>query len=267
MRFILGRMTTDSYERVLTYVIGGGMPVAPRGLETLEIDPLTCNFRAGETVTRKGFNPALGIVEGLQIVGGFTDRKALKRVAPKTFSEGYFNHPNVEYGEMLAPHLPAAFKHLKADLHSRRVIIPLAAPGMAEEALPCAHTVQLRAVGDRLSVYVSMRSWDLLRGLPYNVTMWGLAAQIWAQALGVDEEDPWISIHATSPHIYLSDLEAGLQEEAGTGPRFGVSYVGFDEYQPGEWGPLIQEILNGVPWSLTGVDSWERRPFNIHLEK
>ena len=95
-----------NYADLLDQAFSRGVYTAPRGQKTLELGkPLITTFYAGESVTRKGFNPRLGFVEGLNRISGQTNRIALEAAAPKTFRSGYFDHPNVEYGERGLPRL------------------------------------------------------------------------------------------------------------------------------------------------------------------
>lgn len=233
---------------------------APRGLETYELtSPLMCRFYAGDLVPRKGINAALGYVEGLQILAGETRRDALKTVAPKTFNEGYFDGVNVEYGELIYDQLEEWQKEISQD---RRVVFYLNEPDTLPEDRRCAHTVQLRIVNEKLQVHVGMRSWDLVRGVPYNIMMWGLAAQGWSHILGVHDL-PLVHIYATVPHLYSADMARDMHLSGKAPARFNLTLpVGTISTLENlrDW---AVEQLDYAPWDLSEYSNYGRFPEGV----
>ena len=178
------------------------------GLTTLALNPLMISFQAGESVARHKFNAVLAEVEGLCLISGYTDLEAIKLAAPATFKAGYFDTPTVLYGEMYTKLVHQAIDD--GSLRTRRCVLFGADNQTPPDAMPCAPTIQLqiRNGGSELLITVYQRSWDLIRGLPYNVTMWSMAATAWQELLGVEVAS--VHIFAANPHVYEQDLAADL---------------------------------------------------------
>ena len=234
---------------------------SPRGLDTYELTtPVTCRFHAGDLVPRKNVNAALGYVEGLQILAGETRRDVLRSVAPKTFAAGYFDGVNVEYGEQVYDQIKEWLGEIG---HNRRLVLYLNEPDTLPDDRRCAHTVQLRVVEERLHVHVGMRSWDLIRGAPYNVIMWGLAAQGWAHILD-KHALPLVYIHATVPHVYVEDMAAGMHHSVNTPNRFNLTLPVGNISTLADLRDWASEQLDDAPWDLSEYSNYGRFPEGIH---
>ena len=194
--------TPETYPALLADTLEYGAEEIQRNEITRAGQPMIFHFDAGEMVTRRGFNPSLAFIEALCLVGGRTDRVAIRLAAPKTFQSGYFDGRNVEYGEMYSRKVRDA---LRNGFHlSRRCVLFGGSNNMMMSDMPCATSIHLQVIhGQFLSVTVFQRSWDLVKGLPYNITMWGFAAKLWARAAGL--LDATVYIMASNPHIYLED--------------------------------------------------------------
>ena len=264
-------MVQFDYPGLLQRVRAEGISRSPRGQETLELPlPLAVTVPAGTMAWRKGYNPALGFVEGLQILAGRTSRSALEAVAPQTVADGYFDYSNVEYGERVGRHLSGLLDELASDPSTRRAIIY---PGVTGEGLrhrPCATSVQLRllagAAGDQvLYLMVTMRSWDLIRGLPYNLHMWGMVALALANVTGAHRAA--LTIYSSVPHIYVEDEH--LLEAAGSGVclKFQPPPKFIQDPEPGNGLPFSMHQmwaaadLGDLRWAQHS-DKWKRRPVN-----
>ena len=204
----------STYPNLLQEVESYGRPERHRGQDVLATQPLIFHFDAGQMVIRRGFNAQLAAVEGMCLIAGETDRDAIELAAPKTYEAGYFDESNVEYGEMYTSHVHEALD--VCDHYSRRCVIFGANNNLELKDMPCATSIHLQVLHDRfLSITVFQRSWDLLKGLPYNVVMWGMAGYAWARAARLD--DATIYIMASNPHVYREDLERELDTRAGFG--------------------------------------------------
>ena len=251
----------NPYLGLLGYVQMYGKTELSREGDTLVVPSLTFSYGAEETVHTGSYNPALGFVEACQIIAGVTDREALMSVAPMTFRKAYFDRSNVEYGERIGQQLDKVIAELSADPFSRRVVT-IAGPGVEEapDERPCAVGVQWAIHSGILTVDVFQRSWDLFRGLPYNLQMWGITSQVVASLLRLF--DIQINIHTTTPHIYKEDIPKI------TGPQT-MMKVQLRDWCPTlqDWRKLALEELEQAPWCTPcEVTSWHRKPTFIEVK-
>lgn len=250
-----------NYSQLLQACLAEEAVASPRQQATWEMGALSVMIPTGLTVHRKGFNPALGIVEGLNILAGHTDREAIARVAPKTYASGYFDNSNVEYGERIGQYLPRIIQELQEEPVTRRAIIQAGTILDEPHEKPCATTFQARVTdnGAVLRLYITMRSWDLLRGLPYNFMMWGIVGLAMQHTLGVSEGI--LHFYASTPHIYQDD--AALLVDAKEGPQMYLDTpyaVPFDYHQT-----LAKVDLREAPWEQAPPSSWFRKPDWIQI--
>ena len=246
-----------------------GTKVESRGGETTCYGPITLVYTPEESVQTSHFNPALAFVEATQILAGVTDRQAIAACAPKTFEQGYFDRSNVEYGERIGVQIPRLKKEWWDDPYSRRLVAVAGGDEPDPEERPCATSLQLAMIGEVMYLFVNMRSWDLVRGLPYNVIMWGVLAQM----LQKYHDVKWceIQIHATLAHIYEEDWHLVKFSPEGHDPliKLGPKYQAW----PPNWhhwpdiARMANEELGMAPWDKeASTRSWKRRPSFITVE-
>lgn len=205
-----------SYNELIHEVLTKGHKVTVRGLPTTEMIGVQVQLEAGETIARKGYNQALGWMELLQILAGSFNPEALRIVAPKARHDLFT--PQMAYGPRLKDQLPVVVDLLKKDPTTRRAVVYLARQEelAAGVETPCTSSIQFLYRGGMLHGVVSMRSWDLVKGLTYDIVMFGGLVQAVARAIGTVGGQ--VVIMAGSAHIYDSDLPvAGVE-----GPVFSI---------------------------------------------
>ena len=238
-----------------------GMKQTSRVGETLLLDPIRLVYNPEETLQTQYFNPALAFVEATQILVGETHRDAIAAVAPKTYEKGYFDRSNVEYGEMVGVQIPRMLQELYDTPYSRRIVAVAGGDEEDPEERPCAISVQLVLKGEQLNVFVSMRSWDLVRGTPYNVVMWGVLAQTITEYFGFIKSAK-VEIYATLPHIYLEDLH--LAVGASEGPSYRVKNP-ISAWMT-DLRKMWKEDLKEAPWcQKCKSTSWHRTPSYVSV--
>ena len=205
---------SNTYQQLLFEVLEGGQTRSPRGLRTKEGDTTVFGGWADLMFSTRTFNPALAATEALCLLSGNTDRNALRRVAPKTFEAGYFTHRNINYGERVGLQLEWVVRELLEDKASRRAVVTLSRENDLSIDRPCPMVVQFSLDGgyDTLWVKVVMRSWDLVRGLPYDFMLWGIVVQAVARSMDLTEM-PWLEFVALKPHVYLPCDILGVRPE------------------------------------------------------
>ena len=221
--------TPETYQKLISDVFHYGEVENHRNEQTLVLPAILFMASQGKLVTRKGFNLKLAQVEGLCLLSGYTDRDAIELAAPKTYAAGYFDGPNVEYGEMYSLQVEVALT--LGEQYSRRAIMfgaDLTTPYIDMPCAPAIHlqhqaaytnplpenykTLERNDGGKSLIVTVFQRSWDLLKGLPYNLTMWSMAAFVWARKCGIENYE--VRFLCSNPHIYINDHIQGLSADA-----------------------------------------------------
>jgi thymidylate synthase len=91
---------------------------------------------------------------------------------------------------------------LGARASSRQAVLYVGRPWeTCTDGLPCTSTIQFLRRLDGLHCVVSMRSWDLILGLPYDLMMFGGLQQVVAGCLGESLGD--LIVTAGSAHVYL----------------------------------------------------------------
>ena len=239
------------YEQILHFLMAHGREVIPRGLKTQESVGLAIEFIAGETVTRPRYNPRLAWAELLQLIGGVFREDVLKAVAPKA-SHDLFT-PQMAYGPKVRDQLPHVIDALRRDPSTRRAVLYLGdgAIGPTQDQ-PCTESIQfLRRVikGEEvLLTVVSMRSWDAVRGLPYDIVMFGGLAMAVASVLGV--KAGLVRVTAGSLHIYETDQ--WVFDSPGHPPEPGVPFILSLDYGTGDWETVRASALRQLedaPWA------------------
>lgn len=210
-------MINYSYHDMWQRVMRQGVLVEPRGTKTKELLHLTLAVPGDVAPLRKGMVQALGYMELCQLVAGVFDGRALKRVAPKAdhslFTEQMAYGPRVDMGPNSHNQVQRAIEKLTLDPNTRRAVVMVARPSDRDSEVPCTLSIQFLIRGGHLQTFVTMRSWDLWWGLPYDMVMFNGLAMIVAQCLGIPVGNT--AVTAGSAHIYEGfwDKEPKLESD------------------------------------------------------
>lgn len=196
----------DEYVDLYGWVMNGERVMSRYG-STRERLMTQLRFHPGDVVRRRGMNVNLGLMELLQFVGGYYDLTQIRVVAPRANLELFT--AGMSYGLRTGLQLTDAVGRLRADPGTRQAIVMVNGSLDARESTPaCTNSLQFFARVGELHTVVSMRSWDLLKGLPYDMVMFGGMAQAVAGYLGLDPGV--VSVTAGSLHVYEQDDVNGL---------------------------------------------------------
>lgn len=132
-------------------------------------------------------NPAIGIMEGLQMIAGVFDLEAIKRVAPNAKHELFT--PMSAYGPRIVNQLPKVLDLLCIDPATRQAVLLIAHPDDPLAERPCTLALQLHCqISSDQTYTVSstafMRSSDGIWGLPYDIIQFGLLTHVAASIVG-----------------------------------------------------------------------------------
>lgn len=191
------------YDRYVDKLLAGEVR-RPRNLKTYSIQNTTFAVKTGTTYRRKGDNPLIGFMEGLQFVAGIFKHDQIARIAPRAKLDLFTDQ--AAYGPRVGKQIFDVIEELRNDDYSRRAVIILARPDEALENRPCTTSLQFRAnkFGNVLDTIVSMRSSDAVWGLPYDLIQFGLISQVIAACVGMFPGTTIINIG--DAHIYESTL-------------------------------------------------------------
>lgn len=239
---------TPDYKTLIDCVQETGCDVEVRGFRTKEILTARVRFPAGQRIVRKGTNAALGYMELLQLLAGTFDAEALKRVAPKA-NHSLFT-PQMAYGPRIAPQLPQVLLELQQDPETRQAVIYVGKPFEMPDARPCTETIQFLIRRGELLTVVNMRSWDLVKGLTYDMVMFGGLALAAGAIIGVPAGAVLVS--AGSAHVYDYDE---LKFPKKPLPDAGFRFQSLDA----DWTGVRNLLMGGsMGWQCGRLREWAR---------
>jgi hypothetical protein len=237
-----------TYEQLYLYLRVSGMVTPSRMGDTYEAlgEPVT--WVPGLIPPRSGLNLGLGFMELMQGLAGVFDPEQIKRVAPKAQHELFTEQ--MAYGPRLAPAVPGLLAKLRDDPQTRQAVafIGARADGPSDN-LPCTLTMQFLQREGRLNLITSMRSWDISRGLPYDMMFQGGYLMALARCLGV--EPGWCCCMAGSLHLYADQAH---KLPGGAERRFRL-----DDSVPTGWAELQE-------WAYDQIWEVQRIPAGVVVE-
>lgn len=159
---------------------------------------------SGTLIKRGGINLSLGWMETFQLLAGTFRPEEIQRVAPKANHSLFTSQ--MAYGPRVVHDVPAIIEAIKADLSTRQAVLFVGKPGDGPTSnLPCTTTIQFMVRFDQIHAIVNMRSWDLCRGLPYDLMMFSGLLEMIGRCLLIETGN--IIVQAGSTHIYLDQLD------------------------------------------------------------
>lgn len=193
------------FNRFFCQVKENGIKVPSRHGDTIEnTGPKTITFPAGALVSRPRIHYPLGWMELLQFVGGVFDPDAIKRIAPRANHELFT--AQMAYGPRVLHQMPSVVQKLRQDPMTRQAIVFIGGEkdGPTDHQ-PCTVSMQFLIRYGVMRTVMTMRSWDLVKGMAYDVMMFGGMAQAVAQCVGVLPGA--VHVTAGSPHIYVAEQD------------------------------------------------------------
>ena len=195
------------YSRYLRTILSSTGLGNPRGLPTRYLVNRTFSVPAGTTYRRDHDNPLIGFMEGLQFIAGAGTVEQIARVAPRANLD-LFSDQSL-YGPRAGDQTQAVIEELCVDRDSRRAVIVLASPNEPLTERPCTTSLQFQIVDGGLITTATMRSSDAIYGLPYDLTQFGMMAQIVARCTGSLTAD--LIVNIGNAHIYNSTAHLAVK--------------------------------------------------------
>lgn len=193
-----------TYNTLYWYVKFNGRDVPSRFGPTHELLGQSFTCQAGDILSRKRLNLALGFMELCQVVGGFYDDVGFRVVAPSA-AHNLFTK-DMAYGPRFKDQMELLISRLKNEPMTRQAVL-FAGDSRDEmsERLPCLVTAQFLNREGVLDAVLHFRSWDMTRGMPYDCMVFGGLLMLVARCLGL--ESGLLHAHAGSMHVYESAKE------------------------------------------------------------
>lgn len=192
------------YQKLVSNLLDYGQFVPSRMGDTREAVYGHVITRSGEVPKRLGFNKKLGYMELTQLLAGVYYPELIAEVAPNA-NHGLFT-PQMAYGPRIADQMPRLVEVLRQEPGTRQAVLFVGKPEDGPTSnLPCTLTIQFLRRHGVLRCVVTMRSWDVIKGLPYDLTMFGGLHLVMAGILGDVAGE--LAVNAGSMHVYLEDAE------------------------------------------------------------
>lgn len=185
-----------AYPDLLRAALDEGAVVESRSGRTKELTALLLSLHDPEAciVGRVGFEPEFLELEQLMLLAGSFDVDLIRQVVPRAAE---LIATATAYGPRVKHQLRAVEAELTADASSRRAVVYVGRPNDLQtmhdpersesykHEMPCTMTWQFLIREGHLHMLVSMRSWDLVWGLTYDVPCFVAVQAALGRSLGV----------------------------------------------------------------------------------
>lgn len=192
----------------------------------------------GKFPCRVGGNAAVGLVEGLQLIAGTADPAPMKIYAPNAKHELF--GLNSYYGPRIASQVPRVIAELKHEPRSRRAVLFVGSGADNPDTLPCTTSFQFQQMypgSSTLATTVTMRSGDMVWGLPYDIIQFSMLAFAVARCSGMHPGP--VVVNIGNCHIYD---ETAVKTESWEEGSFRMPEVGNTWEQWLQWSRRLVRI-------------------------
>jgi hypothetical protein len=247
-----------------------GDAVDSRYGQTLEALGLVVRSEPGELPRRRGINRRLGWVEALMVIGGTFDADTLRAVAPRA-DHSLFTGP-MAYGPRLRDQLPTLLQKLQEDRTTRQAVAFVGSKfDGPTSAQPCTSSISFLQRAGYLHAFVSMRSWDLLTGLPYDLMVFHALTAALARCLTYDQPDApdtyvrapvrpgMVQVQAASAHVYV-EKNVVTSVPLGSTIRFRLA-----DSLPHRWEGLVERARVELLYAAEEGEKWDPTKFFVPI--
>lgn len=203
----------------MSAVLVDGDVIAPRGQSTFELTDITVKIEdlaeAHVFYTARKVNRKIAAVEYTHLLGGVSSLEQLDLASNGRFSQFADNGRLMgAYGPRIRHQLPRVIDLLSRAPDTRQAVMTIwhgQEHAAASKDVPCTLTMQFMIRNNRLNMRVSMRSNDVVLGIPYDWFMFSRLGLSVASALGIS---PGSYTHTVgSMHLYERDIEIANEVE------------------------------------------------------
>jgi hypothetical protein len=200
-----------SYSQLIDHVIKNGDKVSPRGVPTRELIGPQIVFPSYSIINRVGQNLDLGRLEALMWAAGIFDIDMIKKVAPKAKTDLFKYQSN--YGPRTGNQFQQAVELLNSDRETRKAIVNLNDKAALEDFgvdIACTNSLQFLIRKNFLHTIVTVRSWDLVYGLPIDMLMYEFINSSIARL--TKSTETLITVNVGSLHVYENTMSLAREK-------------------------------------------------------
>lgn len=210
------RGTSERWQHKLVELLEHGVPVSPRGRETLEqiAGQVRLPMPAFLTLSARSINVPFMFAEAAWIVSGSNRAAELD-----PYMKGYRNFSDDgvflrgAYGPKIVDQLHYVVDSLFEDQSSRQAFLNIwrERPGKAKD-IACTTGMQFFIRGGELHSVTTMRSWDIVQGFTFDVFTFSCVAEAVRLLLaerGVNVDLGTLTVTAGSLHLYRDPFGKG----------------------------------------------------------
>lgn len=256
-----------SYTSIVQHISDCGAIVSPRGEKTKELLNASMAFNSIPVIHRTGMSFSLAMLEATMLIAGYFDIDCIARVAPNA-NLALYAHQS-DYGPRVRNQIFDVIDRLIEDPSSRRAVIYFNDRDTQQYDLACTTSIQFLSRDGRLNALVSMRSWDIVFGMPMDIIMFGVLQSLIAQVLRCDVGD--LIVNASSLHLYNKTRSKGYEDGAMSRMIIDNDYVGQSWYDVSNAAQFaIDNLRNGenftFPFSYSMIDYGDTIRFTTQME-
>lgn len=212
---------SQAYVNLTRALLNDGEPIAPRGQTTFELMDVTVLIadltEAHVLNTERRVNLGILATEYVHLLGGISSLEQLDLASKGRFSQ-FADDGRLKgaYGPRIRHQLPRVVDLLRRDPDTRQAILSIwngtELIGQSRD-IPCTLAVQFLLRDDKLHVRTTMRSNDVILGVPYDWWMFSRLGMSVASVLGVETGSYTHTVG--SMHLYDRDLGTANDVEDG----------------------------------------------------
>lgn len=201
-----------TFDALVDDLLKYGDPVHVGGKMTYELRHRTVVEPLGQYPRRRGMAHRLIVAEALSFLAGVHDLDLIVKAAPKA-NPALFTAEGA-YGPRFKGQWLPLLRELERDASTRRAVLHAgSAVDKCSPTTPCTNALQFTVRQGVLDVDVSMRSWDVVWGLPVDLAVFGALGLAVAWAFQLDPGH--LFVHAGSLHAYADTADRAIDDGVG----------------------------------------------------
>lgn len=227
-----------NYDGLVDFVLTNGKQVGPRGKLTTEIVGATITIPGNVFIRRQGANTRLIEIETFMLLGGFFDLEIFPMVCSARSVELLSKQSDYGPRVMREGNWDRAVTEILKDKHTRRSIVYFNEPTQESDDLACTTSMQFLVRDNLIHGIVSMRSWDIVYGLPADLFMFSNLLQAMARITrGFNVGN--LTVQVGSLHMYEDTKHIAVQNEI---CEFAPNFFATSRSNPGFFKSAVKQL-------------------------
>jgi len=201
-----------NYDGLVDFIKTNGKQVGPRGKMTTEIIGATITVPSNIFIRRYGGNTRLIEIETFMLLGGFFNLEIFPFVTSARSVEMLSKQSDYGPRVMREGNWSRAVTEILKDTYTRRAVVYFNEPAQESNDLACTTSMQFLVRDNIMHGVVSMRSWDVVYGLPADLFMFSNLLHAMARITRGFASGNLI-VQAGSLHMYEDSEPKAYQKE------------------------------------------------------